>query len=309
MPPGGRLRMADPTTLVRFLSRDHAQTPGSAHDKARREEKTAVTACTALVTGAASGIGAEVARRLARRGHGVIAVDRTDELAEKAARDIGAGSVAVGCDLADPASSAELCERIADDWQELEVLVCNAGTVVLRDVAETSADDLDRQLDVMLRSPMQLISTAVAAFKERRRGHVMATLSLSAICPMPTTAAYSAAKAGLRAFLAALNAELVGTGVNVSGIYPSAIDTPMLREALTGDGKLEYLNRVRTVDEVADAYERVLDRPKLETYIPYRDGVMVRAVMWSPGMIPRSLPLFRRMSERNRREYLQRLEE
>ena len=262
---------------------------------------------TALVTGTASGIGAEVARRLVRRGHRVIVVDRTDELAERAAADLGADSLAVGCDLATESGTAELCGRIAGDWQELELLICNAGTVVLQEVADTGADDLDRQLDVMLRSPMQLIRTAVVAFKERDRGHVMATVSLSGICPMPTTAAYSAAKAGLRAFLAALNAELAGTRVHVSGIYPTAIDTPMLRAALSGDGRLEYLNRVRTVDEVADAYERALDRPRLETYVPYRDGLMARAVQWTPGMIPRSLPLFRGMSRRNRREYLRRI--
>lgn len=264
--------------------------------------------CTALVTGAASGIGAEVARRLVRRGHRVIVVDRTGDLAARAAEDIGADSLAVGCDLADEAGTAGLCERIAGDWPELEILVCNAGTVVLREVADQSAGDLDRQLDVMLRSPMQVIRAAVPVFKERGRGHIMATVSLSGIVPMPTTAAYSAAKAGLRAFLAALNAELAGTGVHVSGIYPTAIDTPMLREALSGGSILEYLNRVRTVDEVADAYERVLDRPKLETYVPYRDGLMARAVLWSPGMIPRSLPLFRGMSKRNRREYLRGLE-
>ena len=264
---------------------------------------------TALVTGTASGIGAEVARRLVRRGHRVILVDRTDELAARAAADIGAGSLAVGCDLATEAGTAGLCERIASDWQELEILICNAGTVVLREVADQSTGDLDRQLDVMLRSPMQVIRAAVPVFKERERGHIMATVSLSGICPMPTTAAYSAAKAGLRAFLAALNAEVAGTGVHLSGIYPTAIDTPMLREALSGEGGLEYLNRVRTVDEVADAYERALDRPRLETYVPYRDGLMARAVQWSPGMIPRSLPLFRWMSRWNRRDYLRRIAE
>ena len=292
--------MTDPPVLDVVLADGSRETP-------HLGEESAMKPCTALVTGAASGIGAEVARRLVRRGHRVIVVDRTDDLAARAAEDIGAGSLAVGCDLATEAGTARLCERIAGDWQELELLICNAGTVVLQEVTDSSADDLDRQLDVMLRSPMQVIRAAVPVFKERERGHVMATVSLSGICPMPTTAAYSAAKAGLRAFLAALNAELAGTRVHVSGIYPTAIDTPMLREALSGDGDLEYLNRVRTVDEVADAYERALDKPKLEIYVPYWDGVIARAVLWNPGMIPKSLALFRRMSERNRREYRRRI--
>ena len=193
-----------------------------------------MTGSTALVTGAASGIGAEVARRLARRGHRVIAVDRTTELAAGAAADLGAGALPVGCDLADRASTAELCERIASEWQELDILVCNAGIVVAGNVADASPPDMDRQLEVLLRSPMQLIRAAVVPFKERNRGHVMATVSLAGIFPFPATAVYSAAKAGLRSFLAALNAELAGTGLHVSGIYPTAIDTPMLRrEALS----------------------------------------------------------------------------
>ena len=73
---------------------------------------------SALVTGAASGIGAAVARRIARRDYRVIAVDRADELADRAAADIGAGSVGVGCDLGDAASTGRLCERIASEWQE-----------------------------------------------------------------------------------------------------------------------------------------------------------------------------------------------
>ena len=268
-----------------------------------------MTGSTALVTGAASGIGAEVARRLARRGHRVIAVDRTTELAAGAAADLGAGALPVGCDLADRASTAELCERIATEWQELDILVCNAGIVVAGNVADASPPDMDRQLEVLLRSPMQLIRAAVVPFKERNRGHVMATVSLAGIFPFPATAVYSAAKAGLRSFLAALNAELAGTGLHVSGIYPTAIDTPMLRrEALAGSSVLKFLSRVRTIDEVADAYERALDRPRLETYIPYHESLFARAALCRPAAVPRILSLFARFGGRNGREYLRRLE-
>ncbi len=229
-----------------------------------------MTRSTALVTGAASGIGAEVARRFARRDYHVIAVDRTEELAQRAAADIGGDSLAVACDLADAAATGGLCDRIATAWPELDVLVCNAGVIVAGDVADITAGDIDLQLDVLLRSPMQLIRAAVGAFKDRNRGHLMATVSLGGIFPLPACATYSAAKAGLRAFLAALNAELVGTAVHVSGIYPTAVDTPMLRhEAQSGGSALNFLSAVKSVDDVADAYERALDKPKLEIYVPY----------------------------------------
>ena len=143
------------------------------------------------------------------------------------------------------------------------MLVCNAGIIITGNVADLSAADIDAQLDVLLRSPLQLIRAAVGPFTSRDRGHLMATVSLGGICPLPASATYSAAKAGLRSFLAALNSELWDTGVHVSGIYPTGIDTPMLRQEAQSDGSaLNFLSKVRTVAEVANAYERALDRPE-----------------------------------------------
>ena len=120
-----------------------------------------MTQSLAIVTGAASGIGAEVAQRLARRGYGVIAVDRTQELTDQAATALGGESIPVACDLSVAAETRNLCERIATEWpQDLEVLVCNAGVTVPADVADHTPEEIDLQLDVILRSSMHLINAA-----------------------------------------------------------------------------------------------------------------------------------------------------
>ena len=270
-----------------------------------------MTRSSVLITGAASGIGAEVARRFAQRGYHVIAVDRTLELAEQAAADIGPEATAVSCDLADGQSLAELCERIAGEWrQDLDVLVCNAGVVIPSYVAGLTPDELDLHIDVMLRSPIQLIRAALPEFLARNRGHLMATVSLGGICPLPASAAYSAAKAGLRAFLAALNTEIWDTDVHICGIYPTAVDTPMLQhEARSGGSALNFLSAVRTVDDVADAYERAFDKPKLETYVPYHESLSSRAAQWTPAIIPRIYPAFHKIGERGRQKYLKRIDD
>ena len=269
-----------------------------------------MTRSTALITGAASGIGAEVARRFARRGYHIIAVDRTEELAEQAAADIGPGATAVGCDLSDEQSTSDLCDRIVSEWRDdLDVLVCNAGVVIPGNVADISTDDIDLQLDVLLRSPMHLIRATVPVFVARDKGHIMATVSMGAICPLPASAPYSAAKAGLRAFLAALNSEVSHTNVAVSGIYPTAVNTPMLQhEARSGGSALNFLSAVKTVDDVADAYERALDKPKLETYVPYHESLSARAALWTPSLIPRLIPFFNRIGELGRKKYLSQLD-
>ena len=269
-----------------------------------------MTRSSALITGTASGIGAEVARRFAERGFHIIAVDRTPELAERAATDIGAAVTAVGCDLSDQQQTGVLCERIAGEWRDdLDVLVCNAGVLIPGDIADLSPDDIDLHLDVLLRNPMQLIRAALGVFLDRNRGHIMATVSMGGICPLPASAPYSAAKAGLRAFLAALNSEVSHTNVAISGIYPTAVNTTMLQhEARSGGSALNFLSAVKTVDDVADAYERALAKPKLEIYVPYLESLSARAALWTPSLIPRLIPFFNRIGERGRKKYLAQLD-
>ena len=269
-----------------------------------------MTRSSALITGTASGIGAEVARRFAERGFHIIAVDRTPELAERTATDIGAAVTTVGCDLSDQQQTGVLCERIAGEWRDdLDVLVCNAGVLIPGDIADLSPDDIDLHLDVLLRNPMQLIRAALGVFLDRNRGHIMATVSMGGICPLPASAPYSAAKAGLRAFLAALNSEVSHTNVAISGIYPTAVNTPMLQhEARAGGSALNFVSAVKTVDDVADAYERALAKPKLEIYVPYLESLSARAALWTPSLIPRLIPFFNRIGERGRKKYLAQLD-
>lgn len=260
----------------------------------------------AIVTGAASGIGAEVARRLDARGFRVIAVDRDQDLADAAARQTGPDTIAVGCDLSDADAVDSLCDRMRNEWStDLQVLVCNAGVIVPGDVADLDGSVADLHLDVMLRSPIHMIRAAVPGFLERGSGHVLATVSMGGIVPMPGSAVYSASKFGMRAFLGALYSEIGHHGIGVSGIYPNAVDTPMLRkEAASGGSALNFVGPVLTVDDVADAYDRALDTGKLEIYVPYSDSLTGRLASTKLALIPKIVPVLNRIGERGRRRYL-----
>ncbi len=264
-----------------------------------------MTQSLAIVTGAASGIGAEVAQRLARRGYGVIAVDRTQELADQAATGLGGESIPVACNLSSASETKTLCQRIATEWPQgsgSSGLQCRGDCPRRRGKSHTRRNRSSTRCD-----PAQFHAShqcRLGVFLPRDRGHVMATVSLGGICPLPGSAPYSAAKAGLRAFLAALNCEVAGTGVRVSGIYPTAVNTPMLEGEARLGSALNFLSRVLTVNEVADAYERALDKPKLEIYVPYHESLSARAALWTPSLIPRLLPFFNRIGERGRAKYL-----
>ena len=260
----------------------------------------------ALVTGAAGGIGFEVAQRLMGRGYQVIAHERTLELATDAATRLGGDTLAVGYDLTDRTAVAALVSKVEGEWaNDLEIVVANAGVVIPGDVVDLRPGQIDMQLDVMLRSAMHLTAGAARVFAAHNRGHILATVSMGGIIALPGSATYSAAKAGLRAYLAALNAELRGTKVHVSGIYPSAVDTPMLRHEATHDGSLlNWVGKVYSASDVADCYERALDKKRLEVYLPYSDSVTSKLVECFPGMLPPLLPILNRIGRRTRDRWM-----
>lgn len=260
----------------------------------------------ALVTGAAGGIGQAVCARLAARGHTLICVERDEALAGKAALAAGAGAIPVSCDLTDPDAVALLCARIEGEWADrLDLVLLNAGVVVPVDAVDASAAQLRLQLDVMLVSAVEVAASAARIMKARDRGHILATVSMGGIIALPGSAAYSAAKAGLRAYLAALSAELRGTSVAVSGIYPSAVDTPMLLHEATHDGSLlNFLGRVSTADDVADVFERALRKRRLEHYLPYSDSILCRVLETFPWLVPPMLGPAEAIGRRGRAKYL-----
>jgi short-subunit dehydrogenase len=267
----------------------------------------------ALITGAAGGIGQAVGARLARQGYRILAVERDQELADKAVtglvgRDATAAATAIACDLSDAASVALLGQRVETEWaDQLDLVFLNAGVIVPGDAVDTSAAQLRLQLDVMLVSVAELAGCAARSMTRRGSGHIVATVSMGGILALPGSAAYSAAKAGLRAYLAALRTELHGTGVAVSGIYPSAVDTPMLVHEATHDGSLlNFFGTVSTPDDVADVFERAQRRRRLEHYLPYGDSVMCRFLEVFPWLVPPILAPAEALGRRGRAKYLAR---
>jgi short-subunit dehydrogenase len=264
----------------------------------------------ALVTGAAGAIGGGVALMLRGKGYRLIAVDVDPSAVARAVDATGGNTIGVACDARNRDEVLALARRIRDEWADrLEVLVCNAGLIVPGPVGTFDEVDLSAQVDVMLSCPVQLINAAVPGMLARGKGRLLATVSMGGIISLPGSATYSAAKAGLRAFLTALSAELAGTGVRVAGVYPSGVDTPMLRlEARHGGSMLNFVGRVLTVSEVVGAYEKALTGRRLEVYLPYTDSITTRLANFVPGASNRIIPLFERYGRRGHARYLARID-
>jgi meso-butanediol dehydrogenase/(S,S)-butanediol dehydrogenase/diacetyl reductase len=200
----------------------------------------------ALVTGAASGIGAAVARRLQADGFDVVGVDRTP---------------ADGVRHGDVTSTADL-EAIVADLDRLDV-VANVAGIPQFGRAETITDEeWDRVLAVDLTGPFKVVRATLPLLRASR-GCIVNLASVAGIQGQAYTAAYSAAKGGLVMLTKALAVELAPDGVRVNCVCPGGVDTPLLQQVrFPADADRGLLDRLTgplagaalaTADQVADA--------------------------------------------------------
>ena len=186
----------------------------------------------AVVTGASSGIGFELARELARRGHQLVIAAEDERGLEAAAatlRDEGATVETRLVDLADAEGVITLAAALAD--RPVDVLCLNAGVGVGGAFADTDLAAELNLIDLNCRGAVQLAKPMVQAMKARGQGRILFTSSIVAATPAPMEAVYGASKAFLRSFAEGLRNELTGTGVTVTALMPGATDTNVFRRA------------------------------------------------------------------------------
>lgn len=208
---------------------------------------------THLLTGAGSGIGAELARRLHDRGDTLVLLARSSERAgELQARY--AGAEVVVADLAHPESVESL--RLP---ASLDSVVHAAGVVALGSVADLSVDDWARQLRVNLVAPAALTRVALPALRAAR-GTVVLVNSGAGLHAHPEWSAYAASKHGLRALAEALRGE--EPELRVTSVYPGRTATPMQEQVHRHEGKDYDPADWIQPGTVADAILHVLDLPR-----------------------------------------------
>lgn len=185
---------------------------------------------THLITGAGSGIGAVLARRLLDRGDDVVVLARSESRAEEMAQDLPGATPRVA-DLAQPESLGSLALP-----SSLDSVVHAAGVVELGAVAELSVEDWTSQLWVNLVAPAALTRATLPALRAAR-GTVVFVNSGAGQAAHPTWAAYAASKHGLKALADSLRGEEAEHGVRVTTVYPGRVATPMQEKVHAQEGK------------------------------------------------------------------------
>ena len=230
-----------------------------------------------MVTGASSGIGEAVARKLAAEGLQVVLVarrrERLETLAEEVRREGGIASI-LTADLTQEADRVRLCEQAG----AAEVLVNNAGLGWYGYGDEMSWKTAREMLQVNVEAVVQLSLSFLSKMRQRNSGHIINIGSISGSLPSQGIALYGATKAFLDNFTTALHRELVGTGVHVSVVRAGPVRTEFGEAALLHENGLHVpTEKVGvTAESVAKRIWAVIRHPRRLVYIPF----YLRLVPW-----------------------------
>ncbi len=244
---------------------------------------------TALVTGASSGIGLEIATLLARGRHDLVLVARNRDRLEAVARGLrekfGVAVTILSRDLAEPEAPVAIARELSARGTVLEVLVNNAGFGVYGPFAGTPLEKELEMVQVNVTALTHLTKLFLPGMLERRRGRILNVASTAAFQPGPLMAVYYATKAYVLSFSEALANETSGSGVSVTALCPGPTLTEFQSRAGFGAIPLLKSPLVMGASEVARAgYEGMLRGQRI--VIP---GIANRTLVQALRVTPRRL--------------------
>src|SRR3954470_23575497 len=250
---------------------------------------------TVVVTGASSGIGAELVRELARRGHGLTLVARRRERLEELASELEVPVAVEPCDLADPEERTRLIGALGRG-RPIAGLCNNAGYGTVGRFADLPLDREIGEVRLNVEALVELTGAFLPQMCERGSGAVLNVASTASFQPLPNMAVYAATKAFVRSFSEATHSELSGTGVSVTTLCPGFTETEFAETAGAGSFESQFPGFI-----VLDAGHVARDAVNgmesgARSVVP---GVVQKAHALSSRFVPNTilLPIAKRLTE------------
>ncbi|GAA2658920.1 MULTISPECIES: SDR family oxidoreductase [Actinosynnema] len=259
---------------------------------------------SAVVTGAAGGLGERIAARLAGRGYAVVVADVDEVGARAVARAVGRGARAVELDVGDPGA----CERVAAGAPDLAVWVNGAGLLSAGPAWEEPWARRRALLSVNAEGVVNGTLAALGVMGDD--GHVVNVVSLAGLVAAPGEALYSASKHAALAFSVGVQHDLrlAGRGARVSALCPDGMWTPMLFDRASDPrAAASWFGTLLHPDEVADAAVGLLDRPRPVLAVPRWRGPLVRLLAAFPGLGMRASGPIMAVARRKQRRFAKRV--
>jgi NADP-dependent 3-hydroxy acid dehydrogenase YdfG len=228
---------------------------------------------TMVITGASSGIGAALARRLGRSNFRLVLAARRADALRAVAADIGGQCQSVVADVTKRDDVDRLRDEALAAFGAVDVWVNNAGRGINASVLELTDEQFDQMMAVNVKSALYGMQAIVPHFQERGRGHLINVSSFLSRVPIATyRSAYNAAKAALNALTANLRMDLRRSfpQIHVSLVMPGMVTTEFARNALGGTPAVTWASglgpQIQTADDVAGAIESLIASPREEIY-------------------------------------------
>jgi short-subunit dehydrogenase len=232
----------------------------------------------AFITGASSGIGAEMARELSRRGYALALLARRADLLEQLAKELP-HSVAIPCDVTDSTAVHEAVKRAeAALGGPFDLAISNAGVGVAAYATKAMAD-AELMMRVNYFGMIYLYDAVAPQMMQRRSGHFVGIASLAGLRGVPTSSGYSASKAAMQTFLESVRLELRPFGVLVTTVNPGFIATPMTEKNRV---KMPFLLQP---EKAAKIIVDGIERGKRVVQFPWQSSMLMRFTRALPGWI------------------------
>ena len=223
---------------------------------------------TALLTGAAGGLGQAISRAVVAAGRRVVLVDRNEDSLNRFAAELGAMAHPVWLDITDHAAVDGLLDQVPEAFRPVEVLINNAG----HDIGgrtrfdQGSPDDWTDIIRTNLIGTMRVTRAVLPSMVARNAGHIVNISSINAVRIVPDMAAYSASKAGVRMFTETIRGELSETAIRVTEILPGLTRTGIIVTRYRGDRAKEkaYFDQFKIAldpEDVARVIAFALEQP------------------------------------------------
>jgi short-subunit dehydrogenase len=243
------------------------------------------------ITGGSAGIGRAIAIRLARDGASVaVCARRRDRLVQVANEILQAGgtSLPVVADVARDTEMRAFVDQTVSRWGQLDVMVCNAGYGVYGTIDQIAPEKVQAMTEVNYLGTFHAARAALPIFRRQHHGHLVIISSIVGKRGIPYVGAYAATKFAQVGLAECLRAELVGSGIHVTVVYPISTQTEFHDVMVRESG---YATRARgprqPAERVADAVARAIDHPVPEVY-PFRVSKALAVInSIAPGLCDR----------------------
>ncbi|MCB0834557.1 MAG: SDR family oxidoreductase, partial [Bacteroidetes bacterium] len=238
---------------------------------------------TVLITGASSGIGKAIARRLAVPGRCMILVARSRENLDRVVNELadsGAKIVTVAMDITNPESELVLADKLKEIGKPLDLLVNNAGFGTYGFFFETPPASTADMIDLNVKSLVRLTHYFLPGMVNRNCGAIVNVSSVAGFQPVPFMAAYGATKAFVTSFSLALSAELRDTRVQVIALCPGRTKTNF--QLIAGSHKVTVKSRFATADNVALVALKALESESAIAIEGWSNRIMTHAQRFFP---------------------------